>query len=338
MKAVSNTPPLQTFFSTSARMKPSSNTNGRRQLPTYIYVVGGVPVVLTGYLYYAYLDEVPLTHRKRWIATTPEWERKLGDEEYQNLLTQFQGNILPNDHRASTTVHRVGKRIADAAQVFAKQHGCLPEHIPTPTTYTVVRSDMANAFVLPNNHIFVMTGLFQYIQDEDDLAAVLGHEMAHNLARHVGEKVSGRFVMSVLAQLSLLIDSSGVLLTMLFLPASNLLRELPHSRTQESEADQIGIYLAAEACYDPRAAKRVFQAMKTTASSSQQPPEFLSTHPSHDSRIDQLNQWLPDALKTFRRDTGECQRLRQEMQEARHMAALQASQREQQQQQQPPKY
>jgi predicted Zn-dependent protease len=334
------------FFSTSARMKPPTTTKGKggpSSLPTYIYVIGGVPVVLTGYLYYTYLDEAPLTHRQRWIATTPEWERRLGDEEYQKLVKQFQGSgsgqnkILPKDHPASITVHRVGKRIATAAQVFAKQHG-LQYYDTSNTTYTVVRSDMANAFVLPNNHIFVMTGLFQYIQNEDDLAAVLGHEMAHNLARHVGEKVSGSLVMSLLARLSLLVDPSGVLLT-IFLPASNLLRELPHARTQESEADQIGIHLAAEACYDPRAAKRVFQAMKEQATRiSQQgqgqgpPPEFLSTHPSHESRIEQFDQWLPEAMKTFRRDTGECQRLRLEMQEARQLAALQEARRQQQQQ------
>jgi predicted Zn-dependent protease len=314
--------PLPAFFSTSARMKPPSNKNG---LPTYIYVVGGVPIVLTGFLYYRYLDEAPLTHRQRWIATTPAWERQLGDDEYQKLLTQFHGQILPKDHSASITVHRVGKRIAEAAQVFATQHGLTYD--TSNTTYTVVRSDMANAFVLPNNHVFVMTGLFQYAQNEDELAAVLGHEMAHNLARHVGEKVSGSLVMSLLARLSLLADPSGVLLT-IFLPASNLLRDLPHARTQESEADQIGIHLAAQACYDPRAAKRVFQAMKDQESKTgQPPPEFLSTHPSHESRIVQFDQWLPEVMKTFRRDTGECQRLRQEMQEARQMAALQQASR-----------
>jgi predicted Zn-dependent protease len=305
-------------------MKPPSN-NG---LPTYIYVVGGVPVVLTGYLYYKYLDEAPLTHRQRWIATTPAWERQSGDEEYQRLLKQFQGKILPKEHPANITVHRVGKRIANAAQVFAQQNGLDQYELTSDTTYTVVRCDMANAFVLPNNHVFVMSGLFQFIQNEDDLAAVLGHEMAHNLARHVGEKVSGSIVVSLLARLSLLVDPSGVLLT-IFLPASNLLRELPHSRTQESEADQIGIHLAAQACYDPRAAKRVFQAMKEATKAGQQPPEFLSTHPSHESRIVQFDQWLPDAMKTFRRDTGECQRLRQEMQEARQMAALQAKSHQQ---------
>ena len=91
--------------------------------------------------------------------------------------------------------------------------------------------------------------------------AVLGHEQAHCLARHAGERVSGGFLTSILARFVLLLDPTGVLYA-LFVPAAALLRELPHSRDQEIEADHIGLYLAAEACYDPRAAKRVFGRMK----------------------------------------------------------------------------
>jgi hypothetical protein len=121
------------------------------------------------------------------------------------------------------------------------------------TTLNLMRSETANAFVLPNNHIFVMTGLFQFARDEDELAAVLGHEMAHNLACLVGEKVWGNAIVRIVANLMLLIDPSGVLFSV-FLPTASLLRELlPHSRIQEkeTEADQIGMHLAAQACYDP---------------------------------------------------------------------------------------
>ena len=132
----------------------------------------------------------------------------------------------------------------------------------------------------------------------------------------------------MLARLSLVADPSGALLT-IFLPTSSLLRELPHSRTQESEADQIGIHLAALACYDPRAAKRVFQNMKDSTTSSVHPPEFLSTHPNHETRIVSFDQWLPAAMSTFSSDGGErCRRIRQEMHAARKVAALRAAERE----------
>lgn len=218
------------------------------------------------------------------IPQSPEWERQQGDIEYRKLLQQYKNDILPPDHRASVTVQRVGSRIASAAaKTFPAEEGKSspsPSHsLGAPYTYTVVRSDQANAFVLPNNHVFVLTGLFKFVRSEDDLAAVLGHEAAHNLARHAGERVSGSLLISLLARFTLLLDPSGFLYT-IFLPAATLFHDLPHSRDHEIEADYIGLQLAAEACYDPRAAKRVFGAMKEGNSTLASPPEFISTHPS----------------------------------------------------------
>jgi predicted Zn-dependent protease len=315
------------------RVGSSHGGGGGNGLPYYVWVPALGVTGLVGYAYFAFLDEVPISHRKRWIATSPRWERSLGDHEYNNLLTEFKrkGQILPPDHRASVTVKRVGTRIAKAAAKFASKHD-MTNMSNSPYTYTVVRSDMANAFVLPNNHVFVFTGLFRYIQNEDDLAAVMGHEMAHNLARHAGERMSGGIVVNLLARLSLLIDPSGAIFTV-FLPAAQLFRELPHSRTQETEADQIGVYLAAEACYDPRAAKRVFAAMKDGSKEiGGAPPEFLSTHPSHERRISNFDQWLPDAMKIYDGDAfgdGErCRQVREQMKKARKHAAIQAFMRE----------
>ena len=160
-------------------------------LPAYIWVGLGGTTALLLTTYYSYLEEVPFTKRRRWIATSAAWEQRLGDGEYQNMVAANRNNILPPSHRASGTVRRVGQRIAAASQTFCQQHNLPPLHYTKPYTYTIIRSDTANAFVLPGNHVFVMTGLFKYIKDEDELAAVLGHETAHNLARHAGEKVSG---------------------------------------------------------------------------------------------------------------------------------------------------
>lgn len=305
---------------------------GRSDIPLYMWVGGfGIPLTGLTYLYVAYLDRVPLTGRQRWIATSPEWERKMGDEEYHQLLVQFQGQILPSDHRASIMVQRVGHRIYDAAKGFCEDYHASKGQrstVASPPTFTVVRSDMANAFVLPNNHIFVMTGLFRYAQTEEELASVLGHEMAHNLARHVGEKISGNMVVQVVAKLTLLVDPSGALM-MLIVPAANLLRELPHSRTQELEADHIGMHLAARACYDPAAAKNVFSRMKQDSASGLSPPEFLSTHPSHDSRLVKMDDWIPEARKVLYRDGGEpCRRIRREIELAQRIAARRAAERE----------
>ena len=171
-----------------------------------------------------------------------------------------------------------------------------------------------------------MTGLFQYARDEDELASVIGHEMAHNLARHVGEKISGNLIVQGLARLSLFVDPSGMLM-LLFLPAANLLTELPHSRMQELEADQIGMHLAATACYDPAAAQRVFRRMKAAERDHGSPPQFLSTHPSHDSRLTQMEEWLPAANSVWKRDDegATCRQLREEMAWARQVASQRAA-------------
>ena len=307
----------------------------RPTLPTYVWVGLGSTTALILTTYYAYLDEVPFTKRKRWIATSPAWEQHLGDREYKNLLAALGPQILPPTHVAAVTVTRVGQRLAAASQILGQQHN-LPSSISRrPYTYTVIRSDVANAFVIPGNHVFVMTGLFRYIQDEDDLAAVLGHEAAHNLARHAGEKISGSLLVNALARLSLLLDPTGVMFTFL-LPAAGLFRELPNSRQQEMEADQIGVHLAAEACFDPRAAPRFFRKLQDgDHKRGGGAPEFLSTHPSHERRLAKFDDYMPAAIQTFEQDFGNrCAPLRQAMQQARRVAALNAQAREQQEQQQ----
>eukprot|EP00523_Entomoneis_sp_CCMP467_P006164 CAMPEP_0168725252 /NCGR_PEP_ID=MMETSP0724-20121128/4056_1 /TAXON_ID=265536 /ORGANISM="Amphiprora sp., Strain CCMP467" /LENGTH=321 /DNA_ID=CAMNT_0008772027 /DNA_START=208 /DNA_END=1173 /DNA_ORIENTATION=+ len=245
-----------------------NHNNNSPRIPAYIWIVAGGSTALVGYGYYSGLDTVPLTQRSRWLATNIPWEQKLGQQEYAQLKQQFGTQVLPPTHRASVTVQRVGQRLAKASQEFFQ---CFPpkqkedlykaQIVQRPYTYTVVRSDTANAFVLPGNHVFVLTGLFQYVHNEDDLAAVLAHELSHNMARHAGERVSSQFLIQLVAQITLFLDPSGALL-MLVLPATQLLRELPHSRLHETEADQMGLYLMAMACFHPRAAPRVFANME----------------------------------------------------------------------------
>lgn len=146
--------------------------------------------------------------------------------------------------------------------------------------------------------------------------------MAHNLARHHGENMSSGVVVSAIAYLSLLVDPSGTFLTFFF-PAAKLLSELPNSRHQESEADFIGMRLAAEACYDAEALSRVFRRMHMAGQEGKDkniannPPEFLSTHPSNVSRIRDMQKWLQEDKKTFDMHDGErCRAFRREMQKA----------------------
>lgn len=317
------------------------------------------------YAYRSCLDDVPYTNRRRLLVTSTEFEAKLGREQYDALLEEHRGGILHESHRASVTVKRVGSRIASAAERCKREWTARananssedddvrggggessstpppppPPPIP-PYTYTVIRSPKANAFVLPGNHVFVLTGLFRYVRDEDDLASVLGHEMAHNLARHAGERMSESVFLAILRRLSLFVDPSGMLLLAFVIPAEALLWTLPHSRMHEMEADRIGMILAGEACYDPHAAGRVFSRMREDeehenggkngdddrrgggGSSRPPPPEWISTHPGYETRLSQIDRWMPDALERFELDGGDrCRSIREEMKRARRLAA-----------------
>jgi predicted Zn-dependent protease len=230
----------------------------------------------------------------------------MGDETYRQLLNQYHRSILPRRHPATRTIERVGGRLFAAAGRFATEHHLEDSFdVARGVTFTVVDSKEANAFVLPGNHVFVTTGMFRHATTDDELGGVLGHELAHNLARHQGEQISGGLVVALLGYASLLIDPSGSLLT-LFLPAAKLFGQLPNSRLHETEADKIGMLLAARACYDPGALIRVFgrmeQAHHRHNQQRQQPPEFLSTHPSDASRIRTMKEWLPEPRRLAERE------------------------------------
>jgi len=217
------------------------------------------------------------------------------------------------------------------ASKFAKENDLETAFDTRKVTFTVVDSEDANAFVLPGNHVFFLTGMFKYAKTEDEIGCILGHEMAHNLARHQGEKMSSSLVVNAIAYLSLLIDPSGSFLT-IFFPAAKLLSDLPNSRHQESEADKIGMYLAAGACYNPEALGRVFSRMHTAGTKGKdknlanKPPEFLSTHPSDVSRIKDMQKWLKEDKKIFDMyDADRCRALRRELQRNMHTRNLRQS-------------
>lgn len=140
---------------------------------------------------------------------------------------------------------------------------------------------MANAFVLPGGKVFVFSGIFPVCRDNDGLAAVLGHEIAHNIAQHAAEKMSQMVLFQPVVWVLMYLDATGMTFG-LGRVLGSLMIELgfmrPSSREQESEADHIGLMLMAEACYDPRGAIGFWERMEKAQTGA--PPEWLSTHPS----------------------------------------------------------
>jgi predicted Zn-dependent protease len=230
----------------------------------------------------------PYTRRSQLVLVSQEEEVKLGAQAFREVLSKSRVDPRP---AVNQPVQEVGRRIAQAAK--------RPDF---KWEFKVIDDPkQVNAFALPGGKVAVYTGLFPVAQDTGGLAVVMGHEIAHVLARHGAERMS----QGVLAQMG------GSVLSALLGggPSANLVLAaygvgtqvgvlLPYSRTQESEADHIGLILMAQAGYDPRTAAAFWQRMERTAGGGRT-PEFLSTHPSHGTREEQIQAWLPEALPYY---------------------------------------
>ncbi len=167
---------------------------------------------------------------------------------------------------------------------------------------TVFESDQVNAFALPGGKIGVYAGLLDVAEDQDQLATVIAHEVAHVVAEHGNERVSTQYAtQGGLAAISAFLGGGGgaggqQIMALLGVGAQVGVL-LPFSRTQESEADVVGLELMARAGFDPRASVALWQNMKAEGGAS--PPPFMSTHPSNENRIDTLRDYMPEALQLY---------------------------------------
>ena len=218
-------------------------------------------------------------------------------QAFSELKTQapLSQNLDHNDR-----VQRVGRRIA----------AVVGDDLPEVDWEFVVFDDPSqiNAFAMPGGKVGVYTGMLQVASNDAQIAIVIGHEIAHVAARHANERVShallletGAVGLSVATK-----DMEGFTrqaLASAYGLGSSLGVQLPFSRLHESEADKIGLFYAARAGYDPREALRFWENMASAAGASK-PPEFLSTHPSYSTRIQDLESLMPEALEIYRQATG----------------------------------
>jgi len=176
---------------------------------------------------------------------------------------------------------------------------------PKQWEIVVFRDDSANAFALPGGKIGVHTGLIKIAKNQHQLAAVIGHEIAHVLARHSNERASQHFLLQtglVLAQALSNPRSKKAKMWMAVLGVGAQLGILlPYSRLHESEADEMGLYLMAKAGFDPRESIKLWQNMGRA--NGKQGPELLSTHPSHNTRITRLRRSMGRAMAFYRQAT-----------------------------------
>jgi predicted Zn-dependent protease len=228
----------------------------------------------------------PYTGRRQLLFSSEGSETKMGYQAFEQIKRQYK---LSQDPEANALMATVGRRIADAAQ--------RPDY---RWEFVVLEGKEANAFCLPGGKVGIFTGILKYTQDEAGMATVISHEVAHALARHAGERLS----QSRLAQvggigLGAALGGVGSLAGMAIMQGYSLGTQLgillPYSRTQESEADHIGLILMAKAGYDPAQALEFWQRMLTKDKKGAKPPEFMSTHPNDANRLKKLQEFLPEA-------------------------------------------
>jgi predicted Zn-dependent protease len=236
-------------------------------------------------------------HRAQRLALTPDQELALGEQAYQQVL--HRSHPLPRSDREVQEVRRVGERIAKAAEIEPLQREI---HLRLKGyrfdwAFNVLQDKQINAFCLPGGKVAVFTGLLPVVQNDDQLATVMSHEIAHALAHHASERIARQQMYETAVQAiggamgSMDPDRRRALIGALSAGAE--VRSLAYDRQQESEADHIGVFLMTFAGYDPDQAVAFWERMQRAMAQGSRPPEILSDHPSDARRIVQLKAWAP---------------------------------------------
>jgi predicted Zn-dependent protease len=255
-------------------------------------------MIVLAAIFWSGCSTVPVTGRSQLTLISASEEMQLGITSFEQMKKETP---ISKDAAPNALLQKVGKRIAAIAG---------PDMPNAQWEFVVFESKDANAFCLPGGKVGVYTGILPITKDEAGLATVIGHEVAHAVARHGGERISE----------AMLIQSGGSLLgaglsradpawqavaSTAYGLGTAVGRELPHSRKQESEADQIGLIYMARAGYDPEAAVQFWQRFAAfNQKQGASTPSFLRTHPTDETRIRQLQEWMPRAKAEYQRAKG----------------------------------
>ncbi len=224
------------------------------------------------------------------------------DQLFPSAFAQYNQVLIENKVIKGTSdadmITRVGQRISVAAERYLNANGFQGYLDDYKWEYSLIESEQVNAWCMPGGKIAFYTGILPIAANETGVAAIMGHEVAHALANHGQQRMSAAYLqqgVAVAGNVALANDENLGVYNQAFGIASSVGGMLPFSRSHETEADKIGIYLMAIAGYNPEEASVLWQRMKAN-SRGEAPPEFLSTHPSNDSRIQNLQALVPNAI------------------------------------------
>ncbi len=257
--------------------------------------------LLTVAIAFSACKTVPVTGRKQLNLVPNSMIQAMAFSQYDSVV-KISATLSQSDARAQM-VTSVGARIQKAVEIYMQQNNMSKEIKNFKWEYNTINENVVNAWCMPGGKVVVYTGLLPVTQNETALAVVMGHEIAHAIARHGNERMSEGLLIGlgglVLEEaLKEKKQETQMLFLGLYIVGSKLALELPNSRMQESEADKLGLIFMSLAGYNPDEAVPFWQRM-TKINKGMKLPEFLSTHPSDETRIKKLSEMIPEIKLTY---------------------------------------
>lgn len=248
-------------------------------------------------------SSVPLSGRKQLSLVSDDQIQQQAATAYKEFLSDSKTKVVTGTSDAAL-VKKVGNNIAAAVNQYLKTEG-LSNQYNFNWEFNLVKSNEVNAWCMPGGKVAVYTGILPFTAGEDGLATVMGHEIAHAIARHSMEQMSNQYAMQIGAQaLGVATSGKSAIVQGLVNNAYGIggqLASLKFSRSNESEADQLGLMFMAMAGYNPEHAASFWQRMASAKSKANAQPEFLSTHPSDARRVADIQKLIPEAMKYYKK-------------------------------------
>jgi predicted Zn-dependent protease len=254
-----------------------------------------------GVLLYA-CASVAVTGRKQLSLISSDEIIGMSSAQYGEVLKTSK---LSTDQTQVDLVKRVGTKIQKAVESYMAQQNRSAELAKFAWEFNLIEDDKTvNAWCMPGGKVAFYTAIMPICADENGVAVVMGHEVAHAIANHGAERMSEQMVAQLgMNVLGAAIGANPTGTQQIFMQAVGIgtnIGMLKFSRKHESEADHMGLIFMAMAGYDPNGAPKFWERM-SAGSGGQQPPEFMSTHPSHDTRIKDLQGWIPEAMGYYKK-------------------------------------